>query len=102
MKTLDQYTAGFLKALTSGEVLPTTARMDIDGVGSIHIDGRSVSNVTAPANCIMRTTHEIYDGLFDGSGEPALAFAKGDLEVNGDMAVALAMPQLFKRANEAA
>ncbi|WP_430414093.1 SCP2 sterol-binding domain-containing protein [Parasphingorhabdus sp.] len=102
MKTLNEYTKGFMTALATGDILPTSARMDIDNVGSIHIDERSVTNNVDPANCIMRTSHEIYDDLFNGTGEPALAFAKGDLEVNGDMAVALAMPDLFKRANEAA
>ncbi|QKG70646.1 SCP2 sterol-binding domain-containing protein [Erythrobacter mangrovi] len=101
MHPLTVYIEGFRHALANGGSLPASARMDVDGAGSIHIAEGEVSDRQDPAACIMRTSHEIYDQLYFGTIDPTIAFAKGDLSINGDMAVALAMQGLFEKARAA-
>ncbi|MEM7687541.1 MAG: SCP2 sterol-binding domain-containing protein [Pseudomonadota bacterium] len=101
MKSLEDYIFGLRYALRNGGSLPASARMDIEGEGSIRIADGDVSASDAPADCIMNTSHEIYDKLYHGTIDPTIAFAKGDLTINGDMAVALAMQGLFEKARAA-
>ncbi|WP_298336460.1 SCP2 sterol-binding domain-containing protein [uncultured Erythrobacter sp.] len=75
--------------------------MDIEGAGSIHIADGQVSDGEEPADCIMHASHETFDQLYNGTLDPTIAFAKGDLKINGDMAVALATQALFEKARSA-
>lgn len=101
MKSLEFYVEGLRHALANGGALPASARMDVEGVGSIRIADGTVSNSTEAAACVMHTSHENYDQLYFGTVEPTIAFAKGDLKINGDMSVALAMQALFEKARTA-
>ena len=101
MKTLEQYTKCFSIAMKNGGALPASARMDIEGIGVIHIANGVVTNEEVNADCIMHTTHETYDKLFHGQADPAIVFAQGQLQINGDMGVALAMGPLFEKARSA-
>ena len=101
MQSLETYIEGFRHALANGGALPASARMDIEGAGSIHIADGKVSDAKDPADCIMQTSHEVYDQLYLGTADPAIAFAKGDLKINGEMSVALAMQPLFAKARAA-
>ena len=101
MKSLENYIEGFRHAFANGGSLPASARMDIDGAGSIHIADGQVSDRKDPADCIMQTSHELYDELFHGTADPAIAFAMAKLKINGEMSVALAMQPLFAKARDA-
>lgn len=99
MKKLAEYTEGFSKALAGGFEFEKSVRMDIDELGSIHISNKVVTNEASPADCVLRTKHAVYDGMYCGEIEPTMAFSKGDLEMNGDISVALLLPELFRVAN---
>jgi putative sterol carrier protein len=99
MKSLDQYVEALQTALAGGSFGEKTARMIIHEVGSIYIDGASVTTEEKPADCVLSTDHQTYDQLFSGKLDPTIAFGKGDLQMDGDMGVALLMPPLFKKAN---
>lgn len=99
MKTLTEYASAFQQALAGDSFGEKTVRMDIDGVGSIHIAGADVTTDEKPADCILSTDHATYDKMFSGTLDPTIAFGKGDLKMDGEMGVALQMPPLFKKAN---
>ena len=101
MKSLQNYISGFVYALDQGGSLPASARMDIDGAGSIHIADGLLTDGDGPADCVMHASHETFDQLYNGTLDPTIAFAKGDLKINGDMAVALATQDLFEKARAA-
>lgn len=99
MMRLEAYVAGFRGAITDEDLGGKTIRMDIDGVGCIHISGTTISTEKAAADCILTTTHDVYDRMYSGVMDPTIAFGKGDLELVGDMTLALKMPSLFARAS---
>lgn len=101
MLMLEDYLAGFRHAMANGGTLPASARMDIDGAGSIHIANGLATDSDGPADCVMRASHQTFDELYHGTLDPTIAFARGDLAINGDMAVAIATEDLFKKARAA-
>ena len=99
MKTLDDYATAFQRALEGESFGEKTVRMDIHGVGSIRIDGTSVTTEAKPADCVLATDHATYDDMFSGALDPTIAFGQNKLTMDGEMGVALQMPSLFKKAN---
>ena len=99
MKTLEDYVIGFRSVITEKDLGGKTVRMDIDGVGCIHISGTTVSTEKNNADCVLITSHTVYDKLYFGTTDPTIAFGIGDLKLIGDMGVALKMPPLFAKAS---
>jgi putative sterol carrier protein len=75
-----------------------TYRFDIAGAGSWRVavdDGRaSVDESEEPADCTIRMKEEVFLKLLRG-GNPMTAFMTGKIKVDGDMALALKLKQLF-------
>lgn len=99
MKTIDDYVSGIRGALDANSLSGKTVRMDIDDLGSIHINGTTVSTDKIAADCVLTAAHDTYDKLYTGTLDPAIAFGTGDLTLVGDMSVALRMPAIFAKAN---
>jgi len=99
MRALTDYISRLENALKSEDGPSGTVRMDIDDLGSIYIDGSSVSEKKESADCILKTSHEDYEKIFSGKLDPAMAFSMGKLQINGNMALALTLPPLMARAN---
>jgi putative sterol carrier protein len=84
-------------AKTAGENL--VYRFDIAGAGSWRIavdDGRvSVAESADDADCVIRMKEEVLLRLIRGEQNPTTAFMTGKIKVDGNMALALKLQQLF-------
>lgn len=84
-------------AKTAGQTV--TYRFDIDGAGSWRIDvddGKvSVEESTEAADCVIRMKEGVLQGLIEGKQNPATAFMLGKIKVDGNMALALKLKELF-------
>jgi len=74
-------------------------KIDLKGDGTIFIDGATtpptVSNDDNDADVTLIISAENFESLIDGSLNPQMAFMMGKLKVDGDMALALKLGDLF-------
>ncbi|MEP3246449.1 MAG: SCP2 sterol-binding domain-containing protein [Sneathiella sp.] len=99
MKSIEEYVSGIRSAVDANSLGGKTVRMDIDDLGSIYIDGTTVSTDKVAADCVLTAAHDTYEKLYTGTLDPAIAFGTGALRLTGEMAVALRMPAIFAKAN---
>lgn len=74
-------------------------RFDIEGEGSWHVavvDGEvTVTEATDPADCMIWMKDEVFAKLRAGKQNPMTAFMTGKIKVDGDMALAMKLKDLF-------
>jgi putative sterol carrier protein len=84
-------------AKTKGENV--SYRFDIEGAGSWKVDvddgATTVTESTDAADCVIRMKEQTLLRLIDGKQNPATAFMTGKIKVDGNMALALKLQQLF-------
>lgn len=84
-------------AKTKGETV--SYRFDIEDAGSWKIDvvdGTTiVTQSVNAADCVIRMKEQTLLRLIDGKQNPATAFMTGKIKVDGDMALALKLKELF-------
>ena len=88
------------RAATSPQ-LGYRVRLDLDGAGSILIDGTEVpavisSNEENSADATLTMSSESLAQLIDGALDPTLAFMTGKLKVSGSMAAALKLAAILE------
>ncbi len=98
MATLEEITARLQKAVTEQPVPGKTVTIDLKGEGFIHIDGTSVTNDNAPADCTVTVSKDDLVAMTQGAMDPTTAFMTGKLKIAGDMSVAMALQPLLARA----
>ncbi len=72
-----------------GEAFDGSARFDIEGEGSVLIDGDGVRASDAPADVTLLADAETFREMMAGDLDPTAAFMGGRLKVDGDMATAM-------------
>jgi len=84
-------------AKTRGETV--SYRFDIEDAGSWKIDvvdgATTVSESTDAADCAIGMKEQTLLRLIDGEQNPATAFMTGKIKVDGDIALALKLKELF-------
>lgn len=84
-------------AKTAGQT--GTYRFDIDGAGSWRIDVQdgkvAVDESTDDADCVIRLKEDVLLRLIRGEQNPTTAFMTGKIKVDGNMALALKLRELF-------
>jgi putative sterol carrier protein len=55
----------------------------------------AVSEKNAPADCVIRTSKEIFDGFASGEANLMAAFLRGAMDVEGDLSLAALIQRLF-------
>lgn len=84
-------------AKTKGETV--SYRFDIADAGSWKVDvvdgATTVTESTDAADCVIRMKEETLLRLIDGKQNPATAFMTGKIKVDGNMALALKLKELF-------
>lgn len=98
MATLADITQRIGAGLAGQEGLDRTVKVDLKGEGVIFIDGRTVSNDDAPADCTLVVSLDDLVALAKGALDPAMALMRGRLKVKGDMSVAMKLPALLSKA----
>jgi putative sterol carrier protein len=97
MATLEQITDRFRTAVGADSGLGASVTFDLKGDGYIHIDGGSVTNENAPADCIITVAKSDLEDIATGQLDPTMAFMTGRLKVS-DMGVAMKLVPLLAKA----
>lgn len=78
--------------------LGATLKFDLGPDGVIFVDAasvpNSVDNTDRPADCTIRIALADLAAMMAGTMDPATAFLMGKVKVEGDMSVAMRLPQV--------
>ena len=66
-----------------------TAKFDIEGEGSIIVDGDGAREGDDAADVTLSASAETFKAILDGEENPTAAFMSGKLSVDGDMGMAM-------------
>ncbi len=98
---LEKLTAGVTNALSSEAALGNTIKFNLDGAGTIFVDGTGndnvVSNNDGEAECTISMTLEDFQSIAAGSLDAMSAYMNGKLKVEGDMVIAMKLQPLLSR-----
>ena len=89
---------GAVAALTEklgGQSIPGTVKFDIEGEGSIIIDGNGVRAGDDAADVTLSADADTFQGVLSGDLNPTSAFMQGKLAVDGDMGMAMQLGSLL-------
>ncbi len=79
--------------------LGATVKFDFGAEGVIYLDGvanpNSVSNDDTDAECTVQISLEDFESLVAGDLDATTAFMMGKLKVEGDMAIAMRLREVF-------
>ena len=92
LKSIEEKAAG-------AKVLGNSLKFNF-GEQNILLNGKGDSNVvtandSTDADCTVDVAIEDLAGMLDGSLNPMTAFMSGKIKVNGDMSVAMKLPQIM-------
>lgn len=96
MATVAEITERLRGALEGRPGLPKSLKLDFKGEGFVHVDGRSVTNDDAPADCTVVVSREDLEALAKGQLDPMSAMLRGKLKIKGDMAVAMQLQSMLR------
>ncbi|MBU3029284.1 SCP2 sterol-binding domain-containing protein [Paracoccus marinaquae] len=72
---------------------PSTAKFVIENEGSLMIDENGVRAGDEAAEVTLKANRETFEGILDGSVNPATAFMTGRLTIDGSMGIAMQLGQ---------
>lgn len=90
MSELAEITERVRSAVSDGDGLKQSIKLDLGPDGKILIDGSNVSNDDAKADLVITTTVETLKGLREGTLEPRSALMSGKIKVS-NMFLAMSM-----------
>ena len=96
MATVAEITTRLRQAMKDRPGLPKSLKLDFKGEGFIHVDGQSVTNDDAPADCTVVVSREDLEALAKGELDPMSAMLRGRLKIKGDMAVAMQLQSMLR------
>ncbi len=73
----------------AGGGIEGTAQFNIEGEGSMVVDGDGAREGTTDADVTFNADADTYQEIFDGSLNPTSAFMSGRLTIDGDMGMAM-------------
>jgi putative sterol carrier protein len=94
--TVADITERLRSALTDRPGLPKSLKLDFKGEGFIHVDGQTVTNDDAPADCTVVISREDLLAMAKGQLDPMSAMLRGRLRIKGDMAVAMQLQSILR------
>lgn len=78
-----------VKSKVAGGGIDESVKFDMGDDGQIFVQGSSVSNDDADADCTIKISADNLKDLLDGELNPTAAFMSGKISVEGDMSVAM-------------
>jgi putative sterol carrier protein len=93
---LAEITQRLRDALKDRAGLQRSLKLDFKGEGFIHVDGQSVTNDDAPADCTVTVSREDLAAMAKGQLDPMTAMLRGKLKIKGDMAVAMQLQSMLR------
>jgi putative sterol carrier protein len=101
MTSLDDITGAIRDGLAGSAGLDRTIKFDLKQDGVIFVDGPTVTNDDAPADCTLVVAIDDLVALAEGRLDPVMAMMRGRLKVKGDMGLAMRLPSLLADARRA-
>ena len=98
MATLQEITEKMREAVGSDSGLGGSVKFDFGDEGKVFIDGGTVTNEDAPADCTLQVSKSDFEEMAAGRLDPTMAFMSGKLKVQGDMGLAMKLQPLLARA----
>ncbi|EAV42504.1 putative sterol carrier protein [Labrenzia sp. MBR-25] len=86
--SLEQLTEGVRAKVADGGI-EESVKFDLGETGIIFLQGSTVSNEDAEADCTIKMSAEDLGDLLSGDLNPTAAFMGGKMQVEGDMSVAM-------------
>ena len=96
MATVADITERLRKALSVQPGLGKSLKVDFKGEGFIHVDGQTVTNDDAPADCTVIVAREDLVAMVKGQLDPMAAMMRGRLKIAGDMGVAMKLQSMLR------
>ena len=96
MATVADITQRLRHALQDRPGLTKSLKLDFKGEGFIHVDGQTVTNDDAEADCTVVVSREDLEAMAKGQLDPMSAMLRGRLKIKGDMAVAMQLQSLIR------
>jgi putative sterol carrier protein len=94
--TVAEITERLRHALDGKPGLPKSLKLDFKGEGFIHVDGRTVTNDDASADCTVVISRDDLLAMAKGQLDPMSAMLRGRLKIRGDMAVAMQLQSMLR------
>jgi putative sterol carrier protein len=94
--TVAEITERLRTGLSGKPGLPKSLKLDFKGEGFIHVDGPTVTNDDAPADCTVTVSREDLEAMVRGELDPMSAMLRGRLRIKGDMAVAMQLQSMLR------
>jgi len=94
VEDITQYLQG---AVGRSDGLDGSLLVDLKGEGFIRIEGKSVTNEDAPADCKVVVAKDDLMAMSRGELDPTMAFMTGRLKMDGDMSVAMKLQPILAR-----
>ncbi|WP_116597518.1 SCP2 sterol-binding domain-containing protein [Primorskyibacter marinus] len=89
MSDVTEAAVAALNKRLGGEGFDGSARFDIEGEGSIMIDGNGARAAEEEAEVTLTADAETFQQILEGDLNPTAAFMSGKLAVDGDMGQAM-------------
>jgi len=96
LATVSDITERLRSALQHQDGLAKSLKIDFKGEGFIHIDGKTVTNDDAPADCTVAISREDLEAMARGQLDPMAAMMRGRLKIQGDMSVAMRLQAMLR------
>lgn len=96
MATVAEITDRIRQGLQTRQGLQKSLKLDFKGEGFIHVDGQTVTNADAPADCTVVVSREDLEAMAKGELDPMSAMLRGRLKIKGDMAVAMQLQSMLR------
>ena len=96
MATVAEITERLRAGLSGKPGLAKSLKLDFKGEGFIHVDGPTVTNDDAPADCTVTVSREDLEAMVRGELDPMSAMLRGRLKIRGDMAVAMQLQSMLR------
>lgn len=96
MATVSDITERIRKGLQERPGLTKSLKLDFKGEGFIHVDGQTVTNEDAPADCTVVIAREDLEAMAKGELDPMSAMLRGRLKIKGDMGVAMQLQSMLR------
>jgi len=94
--TVSDITERIRKGLQERPGLTKSLKLDFKGEGFIHVDGQTVTNEDAPADCTVVIAREDLEAMAKGELDPMSAMLRGRLKIKGDMGVAMQLQSMLR------
>jgi putative sterol carrier protein len=96
LATIADITERLRSALQQQDGLAKSLKVDFKGEGFIHVEGKTVTNGDAPADCTVIISREDFEALAKGELDPMAAMMRGRLKIHGDMSVAMRLQTMLR------